>query len=179
MPELRPIETVYRGYRFRSRLEARWAVFFDALGIPFEYEPEGYVLPDGTHYLPDFWLPGFEVFAEVKPVQFSWEEFKRCCQLPHSSLLLDGMPAHRFYFVLDPQRETDGVYPGERWEEDFFESYRSGDSADACLIGWSVYEKRLWRSYGATAEDCIETDEAKAAVNAARGARFEGGQRSP
>jgi hypothetical protein len=22
--DLRPIETVYRGYRFRSRLEARW-----------------------------------------------------------------------------------------------------------------------------------------------------------
>ena len=25
-----PIETMYRGYRFRSRLEARWAVFFTA-----------------------------------------------------------------------------------------------------------------------------------------------------
>ena len=27
------IETEYCGYRFRSRLEARWAVFLDALGI--------------------------------------------------------------------------------------------------------------------------------------------------
>lgn len=25
------IETEYKGYRFRSRLEARWAVFFDTL----------------------------------------------------------------------------------------------------------------------------------------------------
>ena len=28
---IKAIETVYNGYRFRSRLEARWAVFFDAL----------------------------------------------------------------------------------------------------------------------------------------------------
>ena len=36
------IETVYNGYRFRSRLEARWAVFFDALGVKYEYEAEGF-----------------------------------------------------------------------------------------------------------------------------------------
>ena len=29
------IETKYRGYHFRSRLEARWAVFFDEIGLPF------------------------------------------------------------------------------------------------------------------------------------------------
>ena len=33
---IRPIETEYRGYRFRSRFEARWAVFFDA-ACPFVY----------------------------------------------------------------------------------------------------------------------------------------------
>ena len=40
--DIKPIETYYNGYRFRSRLEARWAVFFDALGVPYEYEPEGF-----------------------------------------------------------------------------------------------------------------------------------------
>ena len=53
---IKPIETFYKGYRFRSRLEARWAVFFDALGVEWEYEPEGFVLDDGTCYLPDFRL---------------------------------------------------------------------------------------------------------------------------
>jgi len=52
--EIKPIETIYDGYKFRSRLEARWAVFFDALGVPYEYEPEGFVLPSGRQYLPDF-----------------------------------------------------------------------------------------------------------------------------
>lgn len=63
---IKPIETIYKGYRFRSRLEARWAVFFDALGIEWEYEPEGFVLTDGTYYLPDFWLPKLKWFVEVK-----------------------------------------------------------------------------------------------------------------
>lgn len=50
------IETRYKGYRFRSRTEARWAVAFDHAGIAWEYEKEGYHLPSGL-YLPDFWLP--------------------------------------------------------------------------------------------------------------------------
>ena len=69
---IKAIETVYNGYRFRSRLEARWAVFFDCAYIKYEYEPEGYKLRDGSYYLPDFYLPdvrfrgGRGVFVEVK-----------------------------------------------------------------------------------------------------------------
>jgi len=50
-------ETIYNGYRFRSRLEARWAVFFDKLRIPYQYEPEAFVCEDGSQYTPDFFLP--------------------------------------------------------------------------------------------------------------------------
>jgi hypothetical protein len=63
---IRPIETRYRGHRFRSRLEARWAVFFDAAGIEWRYEAEGFNV-NGTYYLPDFWLPRLRTFIEVKP----------------------------------------------------------------------------------------------------------------
>ena len=56
------IETSYKGYRFRSRTEARWAVFFDALGIVWEYEMEGYKLGKEGWYLPDFWLPQYEIY---------------------------------------------------------------------------------------------------------------------
>lgn len=82
---IKPIETIYKGYRFRSRLEARWAVFFDALGIEWQYEVEGfdlsgydevdaygykvvdYKLEGGTWYLPDFYLPGQGAWVEIKP----------------------------------------------------------------------------------------------------------------
>jgi hypothetical protein len=30
---MRAIETKYKGYRFRSRLEAKWAVYYDAIGL--------------------------------------------------------------------------------------------------------------------------------------------------
>lgn len=66
------IQTMYSGCRFRSRLEARWAVLLDRLGADWEYEPEGFVLSDGTYYLPDFVVhnvklfPGDDVWIEVK-----------------------------------------------------------------------------------------------------------------
>ncbi len=68
---MRAIETKYNGYRFRSRLEARWAVFFDVAGIKYQYEPEGYE-HDGFKYLPDFFLPEVSdegMFFEVKGVR--------------------------------------------------------------------------------------------------------------
>jgi len=69
------IQTQYNGVLFRSRLEARWAVFFDTLPIKYSYEPQGYSLPSGN-YLPDFYIPNqprFKhknngLFVEVKGV---------------------------------------------------------------------------------------------------------------
>ena len=71
---IKPIETVYNGYRFRSRLEARWAVCFDALNIKYKYEPEGFDLGDGYYYLPDFYLPEQGVWVEIKGQKLTEEE---------------------------------------------------------------------------------------------------------
>lgn len=71
-PTITAIETEYAGHRFRSRLEARWAVFFDHLGIRWAYEPQGFEIhadpwaEKTTRYLPDFWLPDFGLWCEVK-----------------------------------------------------------------------------------------------------------------
>lgn len=65
------IETRYRGFRFRSRTEARWAIFMDNLGISWQYEPEGFELPDGSRYLPDFLV---ETKNSVCPIR--WMEVK-------------------------------------------------------------------------------------------------------
>lgn len=51
------IKSKYKGYNFRSRIEARWAVFLDALELEWEYEKEPYDLGNGFNYLPDFFLP--------------------------------------------------------------------------------------------------------------------------
>lgn len=99
------IETNYAGYHFRSRLEARWAVFFDHAGIEFEYEPEGFLLPwrfqEGWNkrttkfrYLPDFWLPALGMWAEVKGRWSAHERIKALngmaalCEFGNDVLLL-------------------------------------------------------------------------------------------
>jgi hypothetical protein len=67
---IKAIETRYKGYRFRSRLEARWAVFFDRLELDWEYESEGFDLGEFGYYLPDFKVftpQGKEIWYEVKP----------------------------------------------------------------------------------------------------------------
>lgn len=60
------IPTRYKGYRMRSRLEARWAVVFDAMGLKWTYEPEGFLLSTGA-YLPDFYIETWGIYVEVKP----------------------------------------------------------------------------------------------------------------
>lgn len=68
---MKVIQTHYKGYYFRSRLEARWAVFFDAVDLEYRYEYEGYKLQNGLWYLPDFYLPEQGCYIEIKP---GWNE---------------------------------------------------------------------------------------------------------
>lgn len=62
---IKAIPTKYAGQQFRSRLEAKWAAFFDAVGWEWEYEPI-----DLNGYIPDFIVtPNAEpVLIEVKPL---------------------------------------------------------------------------------------------------------------
>jgi hypothetical protein len=62
------IETSYNGTVFRSRLEARWAAFFDLVGWRWDYEPV-----DCNGWIPDFSLiakgsPGGILLVEIKPI---------------------------------------------------------------------------------------------------------------
>ena len=72
---MKPIETEYKSYKFRSRLEARWAVFFDACDVKWEYEPEGFDLGEGLYYLPDFLLHDVLIRDSDLP-QDLWVEVK-------------------------------------------------------------------------------------------------------
>jgi hypothetical protein len=106
MNNRKPIETIYNGYRFRSRLEARWAVFFDKLKIKYEYENEGYELPSGKRYLPDFYLPTMDVFVEVKQDESEFinnlrklEEFYLDCG--NNLVLICGTPTRETMYLLN------------------------------------------------------------------------------
>lgn len=75
--EIKAIQTEYKGYLFRSRLEARWAIFFDACNMEWEYEPEGLVFEDGVNYLPDFLVHGViePDYDYNDSIVREWEEF--------------------------------------------------------------------------------------------------------
>lgn len=65
--------TEYAGVAFRSQLEARWAVYFDSVGLQWLYEPKRFALGYRT-YLPDFHFPKCDVWAEVKPMRLTAQE---------------------------------------------------------------------------------------------------------
>ena len=90
--DINAILTKYNGYTFRSRQEARWAVFFDYLGVEYEYEKEGFDLPCG-YYLPDFWIPEWKAWIEIKGKEPTKKELEK---LVHLSLLVGG---HCFLFI--------------------------------------------------------------------------------
>lgn len=111
---IRAIETTYRGVRFRSRLEARWAVFLDELGIDWEYEPQGYKLSDGTYYLPDFWLPKFNrgVYVEVKPFGGDLSKARSFAEASGECVwLCVGPPMCAWYGVLNGLDDLAFPYP--------------------------------------------------------------------
>ncbi len=92
---MKPIPTYWAGRYFRSRLEARWAVFFDTLGIAYEYEKEPYSLGNGIGYLPDFWLTDLKFWVEIKPAMPTTEEFEKARRLVNSC----GVP---LYMAVEP-----------------------------------------------------------------------------
>lgn len=69
-PKPKAMEVLYSGRVFRSRLEARWAVFLDLLGVNWDYEPCHYEIGPDLYYLPDFYLPDQRTWLEVKGAPF-------------------------------------------------------------------------------------------------------------
>jgi hypothetical protein len=81
------LPTYYKGITFRSRLEARWAIILNQLGIAWEYEPEAIVIEgygeSDFSYLPDFYLPAADAFLEVKG-NLELKDIPKTLQIAHA-----------------------------------------------------------------------------------------------
>lgn len=119
MTKLKSIQTFYKGHKFRSRLEARYAIFFDEIGWEWLYEFEGFHLKSGN-YLPDFFLPKMDMFAEVKPKELNELEMKKCLELSngeytdgkkHKVILLEGSPSLKYYRMIIDGGIYDNIVP--------------------------------------------------------------------
>lgn len=153
-PTIQPIETKYAGCKFRSRLEARWAILFDHQGIEWHYEPDGFELrsdwkgkgkgpkrcPDRCRYtyLPDFWLPQVEMYAEVKPATPTHTELAKIVLLARKTekpvLILDGSPKFQTYFAAHGFDFEEDRWTVELHEYDLFEGHQ-----------YWINERRFWR----------------------------------
>lgn len=115
---IKAIETRYKGHRFRSRLEARWAVFFDYLGIQWKYETQGYHIKNNRGrkwtYLPDFYLPVEQCWVEVKgdmdrfDSEMFVEIFQNGGQLPS---VFDSIETTRGILVLSDIPQPTPIHP--------------------------------------------------------------------
>lgn len=180
---MRVIETEYRGCRFRSRAEARWAVFLDTLLIPWTYELEGFDL-DGTCYLPDFWVQGWDAWLEVKGPKPSPAAADKCRRLAEASgkrvLLVSGEPwldgEQPLYDVMLFTHPEDARHRSSGWT--FGEGRRNAreiwlvsDEYGAFTLNGVPHERDdAYPLAGDFAYQVVE------ALRAARGARFEHGE---
>jgi len=62
------LETIYRGVKYRSKWEVYIAKLLLYSDIRFLYEPKRFFLTKTLSYLPDFYLPDYNVYLEVKGV---------------------------------------------------------------------------------------------------------------
>jgi len=90
-PNHAPIPTLYNGVTYRSRLEAKWQVFFDELDFETAYEDELVFNDDGEIlYVPDFVVySGIKCrdwtskhYIEIKPVPPNQAYLNRLKELP-------------------------------------------------------------------------------------------------
>lgn len=91
---MRPIETVWHGIRFRSRLEARWAIALECLGADWEYEPDGFAFEDGTTYLPDFLLHGVALDGVARDVYVEAKGRMQARSMRKCELFAESMPLY-------------------------------------------------------------------------------------
>jgi hypothetical protein len=185
--DLKPIETVYRGWRFRSRLEARWAVFLETCGLTFDYEPEGFDL-DGLWYLPDFWVhPQMETFKDE-----AWEAIGGFWLEVKGQEIKEGDEAWRKAQALAEASDAHVVvFWGQikaplQWGLRFAPSIFDGDPPPAPVrVSWNEcpWCGRVQPSHGFDDMDCMcaahvsGTGKPRAATYRAMQARFERGRR--
>ena len=174
---MKAIQTHYKGYKFRSRTEARWAVFFDSVGVDWEYEPEGFVLSDGSHYLPDFKVTYFDQGYRNFPLTY-WFEVKGDLQsITDKELMKVFLFEHELILLVGAPSEK-GYVSNKTWEDESFSEFKkrvfSNNEDDVLVAPWS-FKQRPW----VDPQCCFVSEilQMKTAVSKARSARFEHGEK--
>ena len=63
---IKGIKTEFKGQEFKSRLEANMAQILGLMDHNWEYEPKSFLLNNGEHYQPDFFVPELNLWIETR-----------------------------------------------------------------------------------------------------------------
>ena len=152
----RSAPTAFDGTVFRSRTEARWAVFFKTVGVPYEYEKYSFFFPYLTgqedigrsRYTPDFYLPEHHLWIEVKGFEPDMTELAKGYRLARQTkepvFFYVGFPNARGkqpsgILEVDSEKIVDNLSWGNIFEE---------GSQSGLLQGWFPFlnsEEDFWK----------------------------------
>ena len=105
--------TLYNSITYRSKLEARWAVFFSSLGVIHSYEPRTFYFPEHSgdlhQYTPDFGILTEYDFIEIKfstPTNTEYAKVRILSQRGYKCAILAGgcNPDVQVYLIEDGSR---------------------------------------------------------------------------
>jgi hypothetical protein len=162
--------TTYAGTRYRSRLEARWAIFFSGLNVQAVYEPERFDLGQ-FQYCPDFEVPAWRAYIEIKPDLPNLAECEKARRLSDvkqcTVFMLCGAPANGQYRAFEWRKGRAII--GEAyetpndpatWDKINFTDCRYCDRIAACFV--EFYEDGpMPHSTAWSLTDCGEPSRAK------------------
>ena len=142
---VKAIETKYAGTIFRSRLEARWAAFFDVLRWSWIYEPF-----DLDGWFPDFLLKPVSpnragILVEVKPIS---EFCKDTANQIEKALFKTNNELEPMLVGLEP------IFHDETWEN--WEGSKIGWLAKRCADPYCEAESDVWAWGRAPLRDFLE-----------------------
>ncbi len=174
----KPLDTRYKGYLFRSRLEARWAVFYDALHLNWIYEMEGFDLGGGLTYLPDFFFPDLKIWIEIKaqrPTKVEMTKVERLAKLSGQRVyIFFGVIPYYNGVHLEQTFDSAWVYyPHGGWDGDYW--WCECPTCHQLGIEFEGAEDRICREKCKGAPPFTIPISFSAAYQKARSARFEHG----
>jgi len=175
MSYIQAIPTSYGGRKYRSRLEAKWALIFDNLGIKYEYEEQGYIVGRdgfGVRYLPDFVLYGGSYRCPKK----LYVEVKGNMTIDSASKIKLFSERNPLYIV--GAIPTDLFDPSNGMPDEYGFPYYNfltvdGDYYDAVL---GAKKGGGWGLFGTDYFDDMDVVKTEMAYSIARQARFEYGE---
>lgn len=152
MYDIKAIPTRYNSVQFRSRLEARWAAFFDLSGIKWEYEPF-----DLDGWAPDFLLLGnkVEILVEVKPTSDDNQNpFQKAIRYEKTQIKDEERGDTKFVMCVgrSPLIEIDHPYADVKafgfGNDCFFSFYEADGKIDIATCWGGTWDAltRVWRS---------------------------------